>query len=223
MLKIYRYTTNQYLEQWYKEDGTHSMVFQPISRYPKIENDIHKDQLEGVAGCIKGPIDITIDGRIFPAWDIRTGMAVENFRIACLSTDYSKELCDRFNADCVLELEIEGLEKRIDVNGKFNNNIYEFKLPILNGEAKEILRFYLGHVNYDDKTTNTSQFTQDELFKKTLFTKCEIYAIENEFRIVVEIPQSLLDMCKTRNSEEMYSRIPLEYLSVKQWKLLPKL
>lgn len=207
MLKIYRYTTNQYLEQWYEDGDTHWMVFQPVSRYEKIENDIRRDSLEGVAYFMPDETEIMIGDMLFPAWDIRTGMAVENFMIACFSTVYSKELCERFNADCVLE-------------GEIDSDISSYTFSVLNGEAKEIIKVSLGYVNYDSKiTTNLQQFTPQTQFAKTLFTKSPEYAIECEFRFVTEIPQSMLG----DNKLETYSKLPLKYSPIKQWKLLPKL
>jgi hypothetical protein len=75
------------------------MVFQPVSRYEKIENDIRRDSLEGVAYFMPGPSETEINGRTFQSQDFKFGMCVDNFAIACFSTVYSKELCERFNAD----------------------------------------------------------------------------------------------------------------------------
>ena len=211
MLKIYRYTTNEYLEQWYKDDGKHSMVFQPVSKYTNIDN-IRKDPLEGVAYYMPDETEITLNDMILPCRDFSVGMSVENFMIACFSTVYSKELCDRFQADCVLE-------------GEIGHNIERWSFDVVNDTVRENLRFYPGRVCYKNKTVHNSEhFPRDAMFQQTLFTKCENYAMENEFRIVWDVPQSLLDSTKTRNSDKVgLNSVSLKLTPVKQWKLLPKL
>lgn len=227
-MKVYRYNKKSYfdkgvevetLPQWEK-----GIVMFPLTKYINMTNDHRADENEGVAYFVQGQNNESIGRAIFKISDqmFEFEMSyckhsqdefknIDKMFVACFSRFYSKELCEKFDADYVLEGEID--EKMIGFSSVFQ----------IKGKDTRKLEWWQGIVDYKDKT-NIEQGTYkdfDDFMKKTIFTKCLQYEDEKEFRIIFDTSQ-LLQNLVTLPDDSML-KLPFAFSPIKEWKVLPKL